>query len=143
MLYQRTHSRLITDYSGFAQVMPYMAFMATFFALANSAFPGTSGFVGEFLIILGSYQLQPIIAIIATISLVTGASYNLLFIKNIFYGPIDSKKAIGIYDCTAIERLILTVLAFLVLLLGICPSILISSLDPISNKIFHTLRITV
>jgi NADH-quinone oxidoreductase subunit M len=136
MIYERTHSRDLWSYGGLGQIMPYMTFSLIFLALANSAIPGTSGFVGEFLINLGTFQLQPKIAIITTFSLVTNACYNLWLIKQLCYGPVRNQEGIVINDCTLVEKFILGVIVMLVLILGIYPSFLTNMLDAIANDFF-------
>ncbi|NBW56191.1 NADH-quinone oxidoreductase subunit M [bacterium] len=139
MIYERTHSRDLWSYGGFAQMMPYMTFAFMFLALANSAIPGTSGFVGEFLINIGTFYLQPKIAMITTFALVTNACYNFLLVKQLFYGPIRNKEGMVITDCTLAEKFILGVLITLVLTLGCFPSFLTNRLDGISTDFFTQL----
>ena len=140
MLYRRSHSRLILDYGGLADLMPFLAAFMSFFALANSALPGTAGFVGEFLVILGAFQLEPVIGLIACTSILFNAAYNLNLIKRLFYGSIRNKSGVIFDDCLMEEKIILGLLAFLILLLGICPFLVTEPLGALSMQIFQGLH---
>jgi len=142
MIYQRTHSRALFSYGGLGQFMPYMMASFVFFSLANSALPGTSGFVGEFLIILGTYKLQPALAMMAACSLVTNASYNLWLVKQLFYGPVRNEQGVIFDDCTFEEKIILGIIIVLIMFLGIYPSLLTKALDLFSTKMFAELKLS-
>ena len=137
MLYERIHSRDLSNYGGLAGLMPRLGLFFTFFALANAALPGTSGFVGEFLILLSTYSEYSIYAIIGSLSLITGASYNLYLIKRIFYGPVRNKDGVNFVDLTIVESLILGTLALGIIFLGVYPNFLTSFLPKDSVIALH------
>jgi NADH-quinone oxidoreductase subunit M len=122
VLYDRMHSRLIGDYGGVVNVMPRFAMFAVFFAMANSGLPGTSGFVGEFLVILSSFRASFWIAFAAATILILGAAYNLWMVKRVIYGNIANNHVAELTDINAREILILTILAVVVLFFGIYPA---------------------
>src|SRR5690606_13573688 len=91
VLYDRLHTRMIRDYGGVINVMPWFGAFFVFFAMANSGLPGTSGFVGEFMVILASFQSNFWIAFCAALSLILGASYSLWMIKRVVFGSITNE----------------------------------------------------
>lgn len=121
VLYDRMHSRQIADYGGVANTMPMFAGFAVFFAMANSGLPGTSGFVGEFMVILASVKYDFWVAFIATTTLIFGASYTLWMVKRVFYGDVGNDKVAALKDITRREFLLLGVLALFTLGLGVYP----------------------
>jgi len=122
ILYDRVHSRQITDYGGVANTMPVFAAFTMLFAMANSGLPGTSGFVGEFLVIVGTFQVQPWFAAIAALTLILGAAYTLWMYKRAFFGQVMSESVAALKDVNPMELLFLSLLAFLVLALGLWPN---------------------
>ncbi|MCY3769448.1 MAG: NADH-quinone oxidoreductase subunit M [Gammaproteobacteria bacterium] len=122
VLYDRMHSRLIESYGGIATPMPVFAAFMVLFAMANSGLPGTSGFVGEFLVILGAFQANPWFAILAALTLVFGAAYTLWMIKRVVYGKVASNAVAALDDLNGREILMLSILAGMVLLVGIWPN---------------------
>ncbi len=121
VLYDRVHSRQIESYGGVANTMPVFAAFAVLFAMANSGLPGTSGFVGEFMVILGAIQENFWYAFLASFTLIFGAAYTLWMVKRVFYGEIANAKVAALKDLCQREFLILAILAILVLALGIYP----------------------
>jgi len=121
VLYDRVHSREIKSYGGVANTMPTFAAFAVLFAMANSGLPGTSGFVGEFMVILGAIQENFWYAFLASFTLIFGAAYTLWMVKRVFYGEIANAKVAALKDLCQREFLILAILAILVLALGIYP----------------------
>jgi NADH-quinone oxidoreductase subunit M len=121
VLYDRVHSRQIESYGGVANTMPIFAAFAVFFAMANSGLPGTSGFVGEFMVILGAIQTNFWYAFLASFTLIFGAAYTLWMVKRVFYGEIANEKVAALKDLCSREFLILAILAILVLALGVYP----------------------
>jgi NADH-quinone oxidoreductase subunit M len=122
VLYDRMHSRQIADYGGVANTMPRFAMFAVFFAMANSGLPGTSGFVGEFLVILSSFKANFWIAFTAATILIFGAAYTLWMVKRVIYGAVANSHVAELTDINARETLILTLLAIMVLWFGIYPA---------------------
>lgn len=124
VLYDRVHSRQIESYGGVANTMPAFAAFAVLFAMANSGLPGTSGFVGEFMVILGAIQENFWYAFFASLTLIFGAAYTLWMVKRVFYGEIANQNVAVLKDLNQREFLILAILATLVLALGIYPQVL-------------------
>jgi NADH-quinone oxidoreductase subunit M len=121
VLYDRVHSREISAYGGVANTMPVFAAFAVFFAMANSGLPGTSGFVGEFMVILGAIQANFWYAFLASFTLIFGAAYTLWMVKRVFYGEVANEHVAALKDINKREFLILATLAIFVLGLGIYP----------------------
>jgi NADH-quinone oxidoreductase subunit M len=121
VLYDRMHSRQIADYGGVVNSMPTFAAFAVLFAMANSGLPGTSGFVGEFLVILGALQVNFWFAFFAATTLITGAAYTLWMIKRVYYGEIANSHVAALKDINKREFLILALLALLVIGFGVYP----------------------
>ncbi len=121
VLYDRVHSRQIESYGGVANTMPMFAAFAVLFAMANSGLPGTSGFVGEFMVILGAIQVNFWYAFLASFTLIFGAAYTLWMVKRVFYGEVANPQVAALKDLNKREFFILAVLALLVLALGIYP----------------------
>ena len=129
VLYDRLHSREIGAYGGVVNTMPKFAALAVLFALANAGLPGTSGFVGEFLVILGSFQGGFWIAFLAATTLIMGAAYTLWLVKRVIFGDVGNQGVAALQDIDKREALILGILAIAVLLLGVWPAPLVESMD--------------
>ena len=141
VMYDRLHSREIGDYGGVVNTMPVFAAFMMLFALANSGLPGTSGFVGEFMVILGSFKANFWIAFLAATTLVLGAAYTLWMYKRVVYGPIANDGVAGLSDIGVREFFILAALAAAVLLLGLWPAPLLEVMEPtVENLLEHISR---
>jgi NADH-quinone oxidoreductase subunit M len=125
VLYDRLHSREISAYGGVANTMPVFAAFMVLFAMANAGLPGTSGFVGEFLVILASFKASFWYAFLAGTTLVLGAAYTLWMVKRVLYGEVANEGVAALTDIGRREFLVLAVLALAVLLLGLWPAPLI------------------
>jgi NADH-quinone oxidoreductase subunit M len=134
VLYDRMHSRAIADYGGVANTMPMFAGFAVLFAMANSGLPGTSGFVGEFMVILASVKFDFWVAFIAATTLIFGASYTLWMVKRVFYGEVANKKVAALKDLTRREFALLTVLAVLTIGIGVYPQVITEMTQATSIK---------
>jgi len=121
VLYDRMHSRQIADYGGVVNTMPVFTAFAVLFAMANSGLPGTSGFVGEFLVVLGSLQVNFWYAVIAATILIFGAAYTLWMTKRVFFGDVANEHVAALQDLNKREFFILAVLAILVIGFGVYP----------------------
>lgn len=121
VLYDRMHSRQIADYGGVVNTMPVFTAFAVLFAMANSGLPGTSGFVGEFLVILGTVQENFWYAFIAATILIFGAAYTLWMTKRVFFGEVANEHVAALQDLNKREFLILALLAILVIGFGVYP----------------------
>ena len=136
-LYDRMKTREIADFGGVASVMPVFTAFYLLFAMANAGLPGTSGFVGEFLVILASFQVSPWVAVTAALSLIVGAAYTLIMFKNVFYGPIHHRPVEALKDIGQLDRGVLLVLALGVLLLGLMPSLVVDISQSSLHKVIH------
>ena len=123
VLYDRVHSRKISDYGGVMNVMPIFGALFVFFAMANSGLPGTSGFVGEFWVILSSFHYGVYVALIVAFSVILSASYNLWLTRRIMFGEIVHEHVAALQDINKRELYLLAGLASCVLILGIYPEI--------------------
>ncbi|MEW6648442.1 MAG: NADH-quinone oxidoreductase subunit M [Pseudomonadota bacterium] len=130
VLYDRLHSREIADYGGVAHVMPRFAGFMVLFAMANAGLPGTSGFVGEFMVILASFKANFWFAFFAATTLILGAAYTLWMVRRVVYGEVGSDKVAALKDINGREFLILGVLALMVLLFGLWPAPLLDVMRP-------------
>ena len=129
VLYDRMHSREIASYGGVVNVMPYFAALMVFFGMANSGLPGTSGFVGEFMVIIASFKASFWYAFLAATTLVLGAAYTLWMIKRVVFGPVANSHVAELTDLNGREFLVLGVLAAAVLLLGVYPAPLLKVME--------------
>jgi NADH-quinone oxidoreductase subunit M len=137
VMYDRLHTREISAYGGVINVMPKFGAFAVFFALANSGVPGTSGFVGEFLVVLASFKASFWFAVLAASILVVGAAYNLWLIKRVILGPVANDHVAKMQDLNPREFLVLGVIAVSVLLLGIYPEPLLRMMEPSVQHLLH------
>ncbi|MYH69731.1 MAG: NADH-quinone oxidoreductase subunit M [Gammaproteobacteria bacterium] len=135
VMYDRVHSRQIADYGGVANTMPVFASFMMLFAMANAGLPGTSGFVGEFLVILSSFRANAWIAVIAATVLVLGAAYTLWMYKRVIFGDVANEKVAGLQDVSLREVSFLLLLAVAVLLLGLWPAPLFELMNPTLNHL--------
>jgi NADH-quinone oxidoreductase subunit M len=121
VLYDRVHSREIADYGGVVNKMPKFVTLAVFFAMANCGLPGTAGFVGEWMVILGAVQANFWFGLTAATTLIFGAAYTLWMVKRVYFGPIANDQVRELTDVNAREFSMLAVLAAAVLLMGVYP----------------------
>jgi NADH-quinone oxidoreductase subunit M len=130
VLYDRMHTRNISDYGGVVNVMPWFAAFWVLFAMANSGLPGTSGFVGEFMVILASFQKQPLLAFAAATTLITGAAYTLWLTKRVIWGDVANPRVAALQDINMREWIVLGVFAAGVLFIGLWPKPLTDLMEP-------------
>jgi NADH-quinone oxidoreductase subunit M len=130
VLYDRVHSREIADYGGVVNTMPAFAAFAVLFAMANAGLPGTSGFVGEFLVILASFRADFWYAFLAATILVLGAAYTLWLVKRVIFGAVGNDNVARLQDLNPREFLVLGALALSVLALGLWPAPLLDAMRP-------------
>ena len=121
VLYDRVHSRAIADYGGVVNTMPKFAAFSLFFAMANCGLPATAGFVGEWMVILGTVQYSFWLGAIAATALVFGAAYSLWMYKRVYFGPVTNDRVRALTDINAREMLMLGVLAVATLFMGLYP----------------------
>jgi len=122
VMYDRMHSRMIKDYGGVVNRMPVFAAFMMLFAMANAGLPGTSGFVGEFLVILGAFQANFWIAFLAAPTLLFGAAYTLWMVKRVIFGKIANDHVAELEDVNGREVVFLSLLAIAVLVMGLWPA---------------------
>ena len=121
VLYDRVHSREISSYGGVVNTMPKFAALAVFFAMANCGLPGTAGFVGEWMVILGTVKVSFWLAALAATTLIFGAAYTLWMVKRVYFGPVANEDVRALQDVNAREFAMLSVLAIAVLWMGVYP----------------------
>jgi len=129
VLYDRVHSREISAYGGVVNTMPIFGALMVFFAMANSGLPGTSGFVGEFMVILASFRADFWYAFLAALTLILGAAYTLWMVKRVIFGPVANDNVARLEDANGRELFVLGSLAAVVLLLGLWPAPLVEVMD--------------
>ncbi len=138
VLYDRLHSREISTYGGVINSMPKFTGFAVLFAMANAGLPGTSGFVGEFMVILAALQANIWYAVLAASTLIVGAAYTLWMVKRVFWGPITNPAVETLNDINGREFFILATLALAVLIMGMYPQPVIevmhASIDHLLNQ---------
>jgi NADH-quinone oxidoreductase subunit M len=139
VLYDRMHSRMISDYGGVVNTMPVFASFLMLFAMANAGLPGTSGFVGEFLVVMGSVRESFWYAAAAATTLVFGAAYTLWMYKRVVFGEVANSNVASLTDLSPREFLVLGLLAVAVLALGVWPypfaEVLHVSVDGLLNHV--------
>ena len=142
VLYDRVHSRQIKDYGGVVNTMPVFAAFMVLFGMANAGLPGTSGFVGEFLVIMSTFKAGFWLAFLACFTLILGAAYTLWLIKRVIFGEIGNHHVAELKDMNCRETLMLSLLAAAVLLLGVWPeplaSVMHASVDNLLQHITAT-----
>jgi NADH-quinone oxidoreductase subunit M len=121
VLYDRVHSRQIASYGGVANTMPKFAAFAVFFAMANCGLPGTAGFVGEWMVILGAVQFNFWIGLLSATTLIFGAAYTLWMVKRVYFGDVANDDVKALTDVNGREFLMLALLAAAVLWMGLYP----------------------
>jgi len=136
VLYDRVHSRMIKDYGGVVNTMPMFSALFVLFAMANAGLPGTSGFVGEFMVIVASFQQHPVIAFFAATTLVLGAAYTLWMVKRVVFGKVANHHVAELTEMNGREAFVLVVFALGVLALGVYPKPLTDLMDaPIAQLV--------
>ncbi len=137
VLYDRMHSRAIADYGGVTSKMPHFAAFAVLFAMANAGLPGTSGFVGEWMVILATVRDNFWLGLLAATTLVLAAGYTLWMIKRVFFGPVRNEHVAALADINKREFLILALLAAGTLWFGLYPKFFT---DPMQSSVAHLLQ---
>ena len=130
VLYDRLHTREIGAYGGVINTMPIFGAFMVLFALANAGLPGTSGFVGEFLVVLASFRANFWYAFLAATTLILGAAYTLWLVKRVVFGEVANEGVAGLKDLNGREFLVLGILAVAVLALGLYPKALTDVMEP-------------
>jgi NADH-quinone oxidoreductase subunit M len=142
VLYDRMHSRQIADYGGVINTMPAFGAFMVLFAMANAGLPGTSGFVGEFLVILSAFHANFWYAFLAATTLILGAAYTLWLVKRVVFGPVANERVARLRDLNGREYLVLGVLAVAVLALGVWPAPLLDVMRPTIEQLVQQMMVT-
>ena len=129
VVYDRLHSRMISTYGGVANYLPKYSFLFIVFALAGLGLPGTSGFLGEFLVLTGTFQKNYLVAMLATFGVVLGAAYMLWLTKRVIFGVTKNNQIKNLKDVNKSEIIMLGVLALLIILFGFYPVPLMETLN--------------
>lgn len=141
VLYDRMHSRQINDYGGVVNTMPVFAAFMVLFSMANAGLPGTSGFVGEFMVILSAFKANFWYAFLAAITLIVGAAYTLWMVKRVLFGDVANDNVAALKDVNTREVLILSILAITVLFFGLYPAPLLEVMEPsVENLLQHVMQ---
>jgi NADH-quinone oxidoreductase subunit M len=142
VLYDRVHSREIASYGGVANTMPVFTAFAVLFAMANCGLPGTAGFVGEWMVILGAVQYNFWIGLLASTTLIFGAAYTLWMVKRVYFGDVANDDVRGLTDINGREFLMLAVLAVAVLWMGLYPKPITDAMSPAVTELLRHVAIT-
>lgn len=139
VVYDRLHTRDIAKYGGIVKVMPLFALFFMIFTMASVGLPGTSGFVGEFLVIIGTYKVSPVFTTLAALGMVLGAAYGLWLYRKIVFGKITNLELKSLLDLEKREIAILGTLAAVVIWMGVYPSPLTTLINPCVKRLNHHL----
>ncbi|MAD91490.1 MAG: NADH-quinone oxidoreductase subunit M [Gammaproteobacteria bacterium] len=142
VLYDRMHSRNISDYGGVANKMPIYAAFMVLFAMANAGLPGTSGFVGEFMVILASFKANFWYAFFSAATLILSAAYTLWMVKRVIYGEVLNDKVAALQDVNAREFFVLAVLGLSVLMMGLWPMPLVEMMNSTIDQLIEQIQQT-
>ena len=142
ILYDRIHSRMIGDFGGVANKMPVFAALMMLFAMSNVGLPGTSGFVGEFMIILSSFKASFWVTFGAASTLILGAAYTLWMYKRVFFGEVTSPEVEKLTDIRGPEKAAMIILAAFVLFLGVYPEPLLNVFHASVGNLLHLATLT-
>jgi len=129
MLYERRHTRMIADFGGLAKVMPVFAVFFMIITLSSIALPGTNGFVGEFLILLGAFKSNMWYGVLATTGVILGAAYMLWMFQRVMFGVVTKEENKKLKDLGKREVLILTAMVFFIILMGVYPKMFFKKMD--------------
>ena len=129
VLYDRLNSRMINTYGGLVNYLPIYSFLFIVFVLAGLGLPGTSGFLGEFLVLTGTFQKNYVVAMLATIGVILGATYMLWLTKRVIFGNVNNEQIKNLKDVNSLEKLMLTTLAILVIFFGFYPAPLMDTIN--------------
>jgi NADH-quinone oxidoreductase subunit M len=140
MLYERRHTREIAAFGGIAKVVPVFSLLFTVVALASIGLPGLSGFVGEFLVLLGSFEAHPIATGIATTGVIFAAAYLLWMLQRIIYNPLDKPENATLRDLSARELAVLLPLVAGIVWLGLFPGPVLQRIEPAARRYIETVR---
>ena len=142
MLYERRHSRLIEAYGGIARVVPMLTAVLTLVSLSSIGLPGTNGFVGEFLVLLGAFRTYPLAAGLAAIGVIVAAMYLLPALQRVIYNPLDKKENEKLLDLTPRELAVLVPLLASILWIGLYPKPFLQRMEPSAQRFIEQVKPT-
>ena len=143
VVYDRLHSRKISTYGGLVNYLPKYSFLFILFALAGLGLPGTSGFLGEFLVLTGAFQKSYVVSMLATFGVVLGAAYMLWMVKRVVFGNTNNSEIKNLKDVNNLELLMLTSLALLVVFFGFYPSLLMETFNISIDNLINNYEIAI
>ena len=143
VLYDRRHSRLISSYGGIVNQLPKYSLFFTIFVLAGLGLPGTSGFLGEFLVLVGTFQKNYIVAILASIGVILSAAYMLWLQKRVIFGETKDPEIKNLKDLNISELFMLTILAVTIIFFGFCPQPLIDTMSISVNNLIYNYQMEI
>ena len=141
VVYDRLHSRMISTYGGLVNYLPKYSFLFLVFALAALGLPGTSGFLGEFLVLAGTFQKSYFVAMLATFGVVLGAAYMLWLTKRVIFGTVNNSEIKSLNDINKSEIIMLVTLAFFVIFFGFYPTPLMDTFSVSVNSLIDDYQI--
>jgi NADH-quinone oxidoreductase subunit M len=142
MLYDRRHTRLISEFGGLRSAMPWYFAVFLLISLSSIAVPGTNGFVGEFLILIGSWSFSRSLVVVASLGVILAAGYVLWMVKRVFYGELTNPKNQGLSDLSAREATVLVPLVVLALVMGIVSPVFTRRIEPSADALVRQVRET-
>jgi NADH-quinone oxidoreductase subunit M len=140
MLYDRRHTRTIAEFGGLKTVMPWYSAVFLLIGLSSIAVPGFNGFVGEFLILVGSWPFDPRLVVLSSLGIVLAAGYMLWMIKRVFYGEVTNPKNQGLPDLSLREAAVLVPLVVLALFMGVASPYFTSRIEPAASALVRQAR---
>src|SRR6478672_3077281 len=140
MIYERRHTRLIEDYGGIARVVPMFSALLVFVTLTSIGVPGTNGFIGEFLVLLGSFRTYPVMSLIATTVVIISAAYLLWAIQRILFNPLDKPVNEHVPDLNRRELLVMVPLVAAMLWIGVYPAPILRRMQPAAEQFVRTVQ---
>ncbi len=140
VIYDQRHTRRLDQYGGLAKVMPWFSFFFIIATMSSVGLPGTAGFVGEFLILFGTFKVSPFITFFAATGIIFGAVYMLTLCKAILFGPVDKEENKKLKDLDLREFLYLTPLMILMILMGVAPELFLKKMKPSIEHLAQTYR---
>jgi NADH-quinone oxidoreductase subunit M len=140
MLYERRHTRLISEFGGLRSAMPWFFAVFLLISLSSIAVPGTNGFVGEFLILLGAWSFSPAMVVVASLGVILAAGYVLWMVKRVFYGELQNPKNQGLADLSLRESVVLVPLVVLTLVMGVASPYFTRRIEPSADALVRQVR---
>ena len=140
MIYERRHTRMIAAYGGIARVIPMFSAILVFVSLSSIGVPGTNGFIGEFLVLIGAFKTYPPLAVVAASSVIIAAAYMLWAVQRILFNPLDKAENEHIPDLNRCELLLLAPLLFCIVWLGVYPAPVLRRMQPAAENFVNIVQ---